>query len=95
MTPFRYCYVTAHAVGSAFDTQAEASAQAATDAPNNEFVAIVGWAAGDVAAKWEVCTKAARLCDAANRSVAAGLPPAVAARHAQARAEAEPDRTLN
>lgn len=93
--PFRYCYVTAHEVGSAFDTQAEASAQALTDAPDGEFVAIVGWAAGDARAKQEVCTKAARLCAAANRSVEAGLPPAVAASHARDLAEAGPDRTLN
>ena len=91
---FRYCYVTAHEVGSAFDTQAEASAQAEANAPDGEFVAIVGWAAGDVRAKWEGCTKAASLCAAANRSVAAGLPPDVAARHAAGEAGA-PDRTLN
>lgn len=91
MKPFRYCYVTAHEAGSAFDTQAEASAEALTHVPDGEFVAIVGWAAGDVRAKWKVRTKAARLCAAANRSVAAGLPPAVAARHA----DAEPDRTLD
>lgn len=93
MTPFRYCYVAAHEVGSAFDTQAEAAAQALTDAPDGEFVAVVGWAAGDVRAKWEVCTKAARLCAAANRSVAAGGSPAVAARHVTD--GGAPDRTLN
>lgn len=93
MTPFRYCYVTAHTVGSAFDTQAEASADALASAPDGEFVAIVGWAEGDVGAFLEVCAKAARLCAAANRSVAAGLPPAVAARHVTD--GVTPDRTLN